>query len=79
MNLQNDRIQALCEQLKFARLQAEWPTVAQDAAREQLSFADFLERLLGAEARARQERKVSTLMKLATMPTIRQGGSRERR
>ena len=79
MNLQNDRIQALCEQLKFARLQAEWPTVAQDAAREQLSFADFLERLLGAESRARQQRKVSTLMKLATMPAIHQGGSRERR
>jgi len=71
MNLQHDRIQALCEQLKFACLQAEWPAVAQDAAREQISFADFLERLLGAEAKARQERKVSTLMKLATMPAIK--------
>ena len=71
MNLQHDRIQALCEQLKFARLQTEWPAVAQDAAREQISFADFLERLLGAEAKARQERKVSTLMKLATMPAIK--------
>jgi len=71
MNLQHDRIAALCEQLKFARLQTEWPAVAQDAARKQLSFADFLERLLGAEARARQERKVSTLMKLATMPAIK--------
>lgn len=71
MNLQHDRIGALCEQLKFARVQAEWPGLAQQAAREQLSFADFLERLLGAEARARQERKVSTLMKLATMPAIK--------
>jgi DNA replication protein DnaC len=71
MNLQHDRIGALCEQLKFARLQAEWPAVAQEAAREQMSFADFLERLLGTEARARQERKVSTLMKLATMPAIK--------
>lgn len=71
MNLQHDRIAALCEQLKFARLHAEWPAVAQEAAREQLSFADFLERLLGAEARARQERKVNTLMKLATMPVIK--------
>lgn len=71
MNLQHDRIGALCEQLKFARVQAVWPGLAQQAAREQLSFADFLERLLGAEARARQERKVSTLMKLATMPAIK--------
>ena len=53
MNLQHDRIAALCEQLKFAGLQAQWPAVAQQAAREQSSFADFLERLLGAEARAR--------------------------
>lgn len=71
MNLQHERIGSLCEQLKFARLQAEWPAVAQQAAREQLSFADFLERLLGAELRARHERKVSTLMKLATMPAIK--------
>lgn len=71
MNLQHERIQALCEQLKFARLQTDWPAIAQDAAREQTSFADFLERLLGAEARARQERKVATLMNMATMPAIK--------
>lgn len=71
MNLQHERIGALCEQLKFARLHSDWPAVAQEAAREQVSFADFLERLLDAEARARQERKVTTLMKPATMPTIK--------
>jgi DNA replication protein DnaC len=71
MNLQHDRIAALCEQLKFARLAAEWPAIAQEAAREQASMAEFLERLLGAEARARQERKVTTLMKLATMPAVK--------
>lgn len=71
MNLQHERIQALCEQLKFASLQTDWPAIAQDAAREQTSFADFLERLLGAEARARQERKVATLMNMATMPAIK--------
>jgi DNA replication protein DnaC len=71
MNLQHDRIAALCEQLKFARLHAEWPAIAQDAAREQASLADFLERLLGAEARARHERKVTTLMKLSTMPAVK--------
>jgi DNA replication protein DnaC len=71
MNLQHDRIAALCEQLKFARLQAEWPAVAQEAARAQLGFADFLERLLDVETRARHERKVSTLMALATLPAIK--------
>lgn len=71
MNLQHERIDALCQQLKFACLHAEWPALAQHAAREQLSFADFLEQLLGAEAQARHERKVSTLMKLATMPAVK--------
>ena len=71
MNLQHERIQALCEQLKFARLHVEWPAIAQQAAKEDASFADFLERLLGAETRARHERKVSTMMKLATMPAIK--------
>ncbi len=71
MNLQHERIQALCEQLKFARLHTDWPALAQDAAREEASFADFLEQLLGSEARAREERKVTTLMKLATMPAVK--------
>jgi hypothetical protein len=29
MNLQHQRIEALCAQLKFARLHAEWPALAQ--------------------------------------------------
>ena len=33
MSLQQERITALCEQLKFARLYAEWPALAQDEAR----------------------------------------------
>jgi DNA replication protein DnaC len=71
MNLQHQRIEALCAQMKFARLHAQWPAIAQHAAQAQLSFADFLERVLDAEARARQERKVATLMKLATMPAVK--------
>jgi DNA replication protein DnaC len=71
MNLQHERIEALCAQLKFARLHTEWPAIAQHAAQEQASLADFLERLLDAETRARHERKVATLMKLATMPVVK--------
>jgi DNA replication protein DnaC len=71
MNLQHQRIEALCAQMKFARLHAEWPAIAQHAAQEQASFADFLERVLDAETRARHERKVATLTKLATMPVVK--------
>ena len=71
MNLQHQRIQALCEQMKFAAVHTDWPAIAQRAAQEQASFADFLERVLAAEARSRQERKVATLLKLATMPAVK--------
>ena len=71
MNLQHQRIEALCAQMKFAALHAEWPALAQQAAQEQASYADFLERALQAETRARHERKVATLMKLATMPALK--------
>ncbi len=33
--LQTERIAALCEQLKLVRLSAEWPALAQDAARSE--------------------------------------------
>ena len=66
--LQTERIAALCEQLKLARLSAEWPALAQDAARDEASFADFLERVLASEIVARDERRCTTLMRLATMP-----------
>lgn len=71
MNLQHQRIEALCAQMKFAAVQQQWPAIAQQAAQEQASFAEFLERLLDAETRVRQDRKVSTLLKLATMPAVK--------
>lgn len=71
MNLQHQRIGELCQQLKFARLDTQWPALAQDAAKEEASFADFLERVLASELEARDERRTSTLMKLATMPAVK--------
>ena len=71
MSLQHDRIAELCEQLKFARLGSDWPALAQDAARDGASFADFLEKVLASERVARDERKRTVLMRLATMPAIK--------
>ena len=71
MSLQHDRIAELCEQLKFARLRSDWSALAQDAAHDSASFADFLEKVLASEQAARQERKRITLIRLATMPTIK--------
>jgi DNA replication protein DnaC len=71
MSLQHDRIAELCEQLKLSRLVAQWPALAQDAARSEASFADFLEKVLASEIVARDERRANTLLKLATMPTVK--------
>ena len=43
MNLQHKRIAEMCHQLKFTRLASEWPALAQVPARDEGSFADFLE------------------------------------
>jgi hypothetical protein len=51
-NLRHERIATLCEQLKFARLQAEWPALAQEAARGEASFTDFLEQALATPGAA---------------------------
>lgn len=71
MNQQHDRIVALCEQLKLDRLSGEWPALAQDAANQEASFADFLEAVLNTERGIRDERKRVTLSRLATMPSIK--------
>ena len=71
MNQQHDRITALCEQLKLDRLGTEWPALAQDAANQEASFADFFEPVLSTERRIRDERKRITLTRLTTMPSIK--------
>jgi len=71
MSLQHDRIDALCHGLKLEHMAAEWPALAQRAASDESSYADFLERLLVTEHDARGERTRQTLLKLATLPAIK--------
>jgi len=71
MNMQHQRIAHMCDQLKLARLASEWPALAQDAARDEGSFADFLEKVLACELAARDERRVNTMTKLAMMPAVK--------
>lgn len=71
MNLQHNRIAERCQVLKLDRMAVEWPAVAADAARTDSTMADFLERLLEVETDAKAERQRQTLLKLATLPTIK--------
>ncbi len=65
MNLQHERIDALCQQLKLERVATHYPVLAQQAVREDFSFTDFLEHLLRHEAGCRQQRSRELLTRMA--------------
>ena len=71
MNLQHDRIQELCQSLKLERIGTDWLHLAQQAAKTEASFADFLEQLLATERAARAERSRQTLLKMASLPAVK--------
>lgn len=71
MNLQHTRITELCHALKLEGMASDWLHLAQQAATTESSFADFLERALNAETAIRRERTRATLLKLATLPSIK--------
>ena len=65
MNLQHERIERVCEQLKLGAIAQSYPAVAQAAVANESSFTDFLESLLKEELSARQIRTQATMMRLA--------------
>lgn len=71
MNLQMDRIQQACETLKLNAVALEWPAIADQAAGQDTTLADFLERLLQIELDARMQRTRDTLLKFAGLPGIK--------
>jgi DNA replication protein DnaC len=66
-----DRIEELCQRLGLGTMATHLAHVAQDAARNELSFQDFFERLLQAEYRERQERSRTLLTRTAGFPAIK--------
>src|SRR5215471_3178338 len=71
MNLQHERIAALCAELRLAAVSDRYPELAQSAVQDDKSFADFLETVLTAERATRQGRTRSTLTRLAGFPAIK--------
>lgn len=71
MSLQHARIAELCHGLKLERMAAEWSGLAQEAAQDERSYADFLERLLTVEQEARRERTRQALLAMSTLPTVK--------
>jgi DNA replication protein DnaC len=71
MNLQHERMQHLCECLNLPFMAQGYAAAAQEAAKQEHSYSDFLEALLNAEANGRQVRKQSMLTRLAGFPAIK--------
>ena len=63
MNLVTERIAQHCKRLKLIHLQTEWAGIAESSAKGQDSLADFLDKLLGAECAAREQRTRETMVK----------------
>ena len=71
MNLQAEQISALCEELTLSHAASTWPALAQRAADQSTSFAQFLSDVLTAECNIRQERKRQVLINFAGLPQIK--------
>lgn len=71
MNVQSERLTSLCQELKLHTIAEQYGPIAQEAARKELSFADYLERILKVEAEARQLRSRQMLMRTASFPVLK--------
>lgn len=71
MNLQYDRIAALCEQLRLDRLAVEWPGVAQTTIDNSGTHADFLEAVLQLQHDGQNERRRQTILRLSGLPVVK--------
>jgi hypothetical protein len=71
MNLQHQRLQELCESLRLISVAHGYSDVSQEAAQNQISYTDFLEKILTTEIRERQSRSQTMLTKLAGFPAFK--------
>jgi len=71
MSLLQERITQWCQRLKLTRIATDWPALADEAVKRQVSLGEFLERILGAECEARDRRSREVLLKLATLPAVK--------
>jgi len=71
MNVQSERVASLCAELKLHTVAEQYVALAQEAARKELTFSDYLERILKLEAQARQQRTRSMLLRTAGFPAVK--------
>ena len=71
MNLQLERVVALCEALNLGGMATQFTALADAAATGEHSYTDYLEQCLRAEQAARFSRSRSVMVKMAGFPAIK--------
>lgn len=71
MNLQHERIDCACSELRLVAIAEQYSALAQQAVKRNASFSDFLEDILKLEVQARKARTRSTLTRMASFPAIK--------
>ena len=71
MILQYERIAQMCEALKLPFVAQGYGAAAQQAAKNEIAYSDFLEALLREEVAGRTVRKQSMMTRLAGFPAIK--------
>ena len=71
MNLQHERISALCESLALPVIAQSYADSAQRAVTDSRAYSEFLEELLRQEAAGRRSRTQSILTRMAGFPAIK--------
>jgi len=71
MKLQMERISSYAKTLGLSRTPEILDSLAEKAADDEISYTDFLENILEAEAAASKERSMTALLKFARLPFIK--------
>jgi DNA replication protein DnaC len=65
---QFDRLRAPRQRLRLHRLEAELPTLLEQAAKRDLPYTDFLDELLALEVRSKAEKHLAMRVAMARFP-----------
>jgi DNA replication protein DnaC len=71
MNLQHEKIDILCEKLQLLGISRNYLKISDESAKEESTYASFLEKILDAEWKMRQTRRQTTLTRLAGFPIVK--------
>ena len=65
---QLDRLRAACHRLRLYQIEAELGTVLEQAAKRDVSYADFLDDVLGREVGAKTQKHLAMRLAMARFP-----------